>query len=65
MCHTKYDDHAAEVSPSDLLESALSNFMAARKGTGALLNSSLQSQLLTDDKVCMCIMLMLFVPDAS
>lgn len=37
---------------SDLLESALSNFRAARKGTAALLHSSLQSQVLTDDKVC-------------
>lgn len=45
---------AAEVQASDLLESALSNFGAARKGTAALLHSSLQSQLLTEDKVCIC-----------
>ena len=44
--------HAAEVQASDLLESALSNFGAARKGTAALLHSSLQSQVLTEDKVC-------------
>ena len=43
--------HDAEVQASDLLESALSNFAAARKGTAALLHSSLQSQLLTEDKV--------------
>lgn len=46
--------HAAEVQASDLLESALSNFGAARKGTAALLHSSLQSRLLTEDKVCLC-----------
>lgn len=59
MCYTNYHGHAAEVSPSDLLESALSNFMTARKGVGALLNSSVQSQLLTDEKVCLCMMLSL------
>ena len=44
---------AAEVKPSDLLESAQCNFGEARKGIAALLNSSMQSQLLTDDKVCL------------
>ena len=44
--------YGAEVKPSDLLESALTNFGAARKATAALLHSSVQSQLLTEDKVC-------------
>ncbi len=42
---------AAGVKPSDLLESALSNFAAARQGLAALAQSSSQSQLLTEDKV--------------
>lgn len=41
----------SEVKPSDLLESALSNFGAARKGTAALLHDSRQSQLMTEDKL--------------
>ncbi|KAL3159878.1 hypothetical protein ABBQ38_010276 [Trebouxia sp. C0009 RCD-2024] len=41
----------SEVKPSDLLESALCNFGEARKGIAALLSTSMQSQLLTDDKL--------------
>lgn len=39
------------VQPSDLLESALTNFAAARQGLGALAHSSRQSQLLTEEKL--------------
>ncbi len=37
---------------SDLLESALANFTAARHGIATLAQSSTQSQLLTEEKVC-------------
>jgi hypothetical protein len=42
----------AGVQASDLLESALANFTAARHGIATLAQSSTQSQLLTEEKVC-------------